>query len=321
MTNVTIPGLTLLSSIDRAADLFEVSDTSDSGNSKKTTVNSILNLASQPLGLTDIQSPTNKTFDNTNTITLKDTLFTLQDDGDVTKQAKFQLSGITTGTTRTYTLPNASSTLVDLTSTQNLSGKTLTSPTITTATISNPTLTVDTVSEFTAANGVTVDGLNIKDSKLNTNNSVVTANITDLAVTNAKLAANTAWTTWTPTLTNLTNGSTPTTNYAKYQQIGKIINFRLKLTLLGSSINGLPRFSLPVTANSDYLANDISAMSGQLNDATGFRWNPAPMFASTTAVDISYWNTSANAASVSSTVPFTWAVGDQIMITGSYEAA
>ena len=46
---------------------------------------------------------------------------------------------------------------------------------------------VNTVSERTAANGVTVDGLNIKDSKLVTADSVVTSNITDEAVTAAKL--------------------------------------------------------------------------------------------------------------------------------------
>lgn len=55
---------------------------------------------------------TNKTLGVTNTVTLKDTLFTLQDDGDTTKQAQFQLSGITTATTRTYTLPNANGTLL-----------------------------------------------------------------------------------------------------------------------------------------------------------------------------------------------------------------
>jgi len=41
----------------------------------------------------------NKTLDNTNTITVKDVNFTVQDDGDVTKQAKFQLSGLGTGVT------------------------------------------------------------------------------------------------------------------------------------------------------------------------------------------------------------------------------
>lgn len=48
-------------------------------------------------------------------------------------------------------------------------------------------VTTDTISEKTSANGVTIDGLNFKDSKLNTNNSVVTNNITDSAVTTAKI--------------------------------------------------------------------------------------------------------------------------------------
>lgn len=51
---------------------------------------------------------------------------------------------------------------------------------------------VDTINESTPANGVTIDGLNIKDNKLNTNDSVVTANITDSAVTSAKVAAGAA---------------------------------------------------------------------------------------------------------------------------------
>jgi hypothetical protein len=77
--------------------------------------------------------------------------------------------------------------IVGTTDSQTLTNKVLTSPTINTGTIVNPTITTDTISEYTAANGVAIDGLNIKDGKLNTNNSVVTANITDDAVTDAKM--------------------------------------------------------------------------------------------------------------------------------------
>lgn len=59
---------------------------------------------------TNGQLPTtlsSKTLDNTNTITLKDTLFTLQDDGDTTKQGRFQLSGLSAAVTRAWTMPNA----------------------------------------------------------------------------------------------------------------------------------------------------------------------------------------------------------------------
>lgn len=77
------------------------------------------------LTLTGTQTVSNKTLDNTNTITLKDTLFTLQDDGDTSKQVVFQLSGITTATTRTLTVPDASITIVGTTNTQTLQNKTL----------------------------------------------------------------------------------------------------------------------------------------------------------------------------------------------------
>lgn len=58
------------------------------------------------------------------------------------------------------------------------------------ANVTATSVSTDTISEKTAANGVAIDGLNIKDSKLNTNNSVVTTNITDASVTTAKLADN-----------------------------------------------------------------------------------------------------------------------------------
>ena len=63
------------------------------------------------VGRVSADTLSNKTLDSSNEAVLLDDNFTLQDDSDTTKQAKFQASGITTGTTRTYTLPDASGTL------------------------------------------------------------------------------------------------------------------------------------------------------------------------------------------------------------------
>jgi hypothetical protein len=86
---------------------------------------------------------------NTQGFAVKDANFTLQDESDTSKQAQFQLSGISTATTRSYTLPNASTILVGDDTTQTLTltltGKTLTSPTLNTPTINTPTITTPTL--------------------------------------------------------------------------------------------------------------------------------------------------------------------------------
>ena len=111
----------------------------------------------QPAGsyvtLTGTETLQNKTLDNTNTVTLLDTLFTLQDNLDSTKQAQFQLSGITTGTTRTYTLPNLTGSLATIgTLTQTFSG---------TTTFSAATVTVGSstaASTYGFGTGATISG-------------------------------------------------------------------------------------------------------------------------------------------------------------------
>jgi len=86
-------------------------------------------------------------------ITALDTGFTLQDNTDPTKQALFELSGITTATTRTYTLPNLTGSLATTgTLAQTFSG---------TTTFSGATVTVGSstaTSTYGLGSGATISG-------------------------------------------------------------------------------------------------------------------------------------------------------------------
>lgn len=75
--------------------------------------------------LSGTETLNNKVIANTSTIMVKDSLLSIQDDGDTTKVAQFQASGITTGTTRTYTFPDVSMTLSGQANSETLSNKTL----------------------------------------------------------------------------------------------------------------------------------------------------------------------------------------------------
>lgn len=89
-----------------------------------------------------------------------DSVFRIQDNSDSTKKLAFETSGISTGTTRTLTVPNASDTIVGATVAQTLTNKTLTSPVI--STINNSgTLTLPTSTD-TLVGRATTDTLTNK---------------------------------------------------------------------------------------------------------------------------------------------------------------
>lgn len=136
----------------------------------------------------------------------------------------------------------------------------------------------------------------------------------------------TAWTAYTPTITAdgggfaLNNG----TLTGRYKQIGKTVFFSLKF-LFGSTTSagtGHWNFSLPVTAydsnftfSAAILDNTVAWYGGIGNgNYTGSTSSFAVIIPGTSA-SVTTWATVGNGG------PFIWGTGDNITITGSYEAA
>lgn len=113
-----------------------------------------------------------------------DSVFRIQDNGDSTKKLAFEVSGVSSGATRTLAAPNASDTIVGATVAQTLTNKTLTAPVIseisnsgtltlptstdtlvgrnTADTLTNKTLTSPTITGGTVNTSVLqVDGVNV----------------------------------------------------------------------------------------------------------------------------------------------------------------
>lgn len=137
--------------------------------------------------------------------------------------------------------------------------------------------------------------------------------------------SNTAWTAYTPTITadgggfSLGNG----TATGRYKQLGKTVHFYAKF-IYGSTTSpgaGHWNFSLPVQSydqnfnfSASILDNGISWYGGIGNgNYTGSTTSFAVIIPGTSA-SVTTW------ASVGNGGPFTWGTGDNITISGSYEA-
>lgn len=185
-----------------------------------------------------------------------------------------------------------------------------------------------TISVSLPSDGQTIDAADY-NTPINTivseiNGSLDSNNIAEGGVVPNSLVDGTgtswSWSSWTPTLTGITQGNG--TVEARYIQIGKTVHFYFLFTFGSTSGMGSTLFSLPVTA-----ASYISAAKSMIGTATfhdtstGFQYVGFSRLDTTTTARGVTFSSSAGTTNISSTVPFTWATGDTLVIQGTYEAA
>lgn len=129
-----------------------------------------------------------------------------------------------------------------------------------------------------------------------------------------------AWTTYTPTDTSVTVGNG--TRLARYSRIGRIIHFFWALTFGNTSaFTGAVAVGLPVmpAANGFWIVSVHLLDSGSQNYTAGAIINPStqtaiPHLGITTGTAIT------GGGGLTGTIPFTWAVNDRLVVSGTYEA-
>lgn len=191
---------------------------------------------------------------------------------------------------------------------------TLASPTFTGTVTLPSTTSIGSVSdtEIGYVNGVTSAIQTQLDAKAPTASPTFSG-----TVTIGSYAATGAWTSFTPTLggSGWAAGSGASLT-GEYKRIGNIVHFRINLTF-GSGMtagSSSPTFALPFTADWDvWTANAVA-----YDSSTGFYYE-IPALGGTTTISPRRGATSYGG--ISSTVPFTWASSDRIVINGTYEAA
>jgi hypothetical protein len=140
-------------------------------------------------------------------------------------------------------------------------------------------------------------------------------------LTAAELNAIGTYTSFTPTWGNVTVGNGTSTGY--YCQINKLIHWSCEL-LFGSttSITGNVQIDYPVTPDDFYQA--ASGAQCVFEDANGTDYYGALFRSSATTSTVRVFNSSGTYVSptnVTSTVPFTWASTDRLIVNGVYRAA
>jgi hypothetical protein len=132
------------------------------------------------------------------------------------------------------------------------------------------------------------------------------------------------WQDWSPTLANLTLGSG--TVVARYQVVaGTVIGYFIFTLGSGSAVGTAPTFTLPVTASASYTTGGPTQIGTAKLVDTGTASFIGHLFLSTTSIAaiqvLTASGTFVGAATVTATVPHTWASTDVLTAAFVYEAA
>jgi hypothetical protein len=125
-----------------------------------------------------------------------------------------------------------------------------------------------------------------------------------------------AWTTFTPTWTNVTVGNA-SVNSGKYLKLGKIVFFRIDLVLGSTSaVTGAISVAFPVTAQ---VGSSFAVARGEAIDAsTGDAFELHGRLSSSSVFALLSDN-GTKLVNTTGSVPFTWAISDELHLTGWYE--
>ena len=126
------------------------------------------------------------------------------------------------------------------------------------------------------------------------------------------------WRSWTSNLTNFSTG----TVVSKYMRIGRMITYKFSFTHSSGTMGTNPTFSLPVAAS---VQGDLDFCIARITDSSPFtRFMGWGVGATASTVQVGYVSVGLSIpgyTSITATEPFTWASGDTIFVSGTYEAA
>lgn len=131
-----------------------------------------------------------------------------------------------------------------------------------------------------------------------------------------------AWVSYVPVLGGTGWAIGNGTAIGAYCQIGKVVHFRARIVFGSTSTAGAsasPTLTIPVASAG---AGSVWPITGRILDAsTSFiyliGWQPV----STTVCQLNTIGTNGLQGQINSATPFTWTVSDELMLTGTYEAA